>query len=63
MHFNLKYTIFTYFIILFLIYIWKPHIFIVNIEDKKKKILYLIFLVIIIAIISFYLKVLMEYFF
>jgi hypothetical protein len=59
---DIKYTIFIYFIILFLIFLWKPNIFILNTEDKKRKILYLTSLIIIIAIISFYFKVLFEWF-
>jgi hypothetical protein len=60
---DLKYIIFFYIILLIIIYIIKPNIFTLNVEDKKRKTLYLIFLVIIIAIISFYLKVLYEWFF
>jgi hypothetical protein len=60
---NLKYTIFLYFIIIILIFIFKPRIFALNISDKKRKTLYLFFLIIIISIISFYSKVLIEFFF
>jgi len=63
MDFNLKYTIFMYLIILFFLFMWKPNLFMINIENKKRKLLYLTFLVVIIAIISFYFKVLMEWFF
>jgi len=59
---DLKYTIFIYLILILFIYFWKPDIFNLNIEDKKRKLLYLIFLIIIIAIISFYLKILSEWF-
>ena len=60
---NLKYTIFLYLILILFIFFWKPQIFLLNVEDKKRKILYLIFLIIIISIISFYVKVLTEWFF
>jgi hypothetical protein len=59
---NLNYTIFLYLIILLVIFCFKPTIFELNNENKKRKFLYLIFLVIIIAIISFYSKVLIEWF-
>jgi hypothetical protein len=60
---NLKYTIFLYLILILFIFLWKPNIFLLNVDDKKRKILYLIFLIIIISIISFYVKVLSEWFF
>jgi hypothetical protein len=60
---DLKYTIFLYLIIILLIYIWKPKLFLLNVDYKKKKVLYLISLFIIIAIICFYVKVLSEWFF
>ena len=59
---DLKYTIFIYLIFILFIYFWKPDIFNLNIDDKKRKLLYLIFLIIIIAIISFYIKILSEWF-
>jgi len=61
---NLQYTIFLYIILLSLIYFWKPHLFEINNNKltKRKKLYYLIFLVIIISIISFYIKVLTEWF-
>lgn len=59
---NLNYTIFLYLIILLVIFCFKPTIFELNTDNKKRKFLYLIFLVIIIAIISFYSKVLIEWF-
>ena len=59
---NLKYTILIYLILLIFIFFWKPEIFKLNIENKKRKILYLVFLIIIVAIISFYAKILSEWF-
>lgn len=59
---NLKYIIFIYLFLLILLYILKPHIFDLNVENKKRKFLYLVFLVIILSIISFYSKVIIEYF-
>ena len=63
MEFDLKYTIFIYIILMILIFLWKPQIFQLNTDNKKKKTLYLIFLIVIVAIISFYCKVLFESFF
>jgi len=63
MDFKLRYTIFMYLIILFFLFMWKPNLFILNVDNKKRKLLYLTFLVIIISIICFYFKVLMEWFF
>lgn len=60
---NLKYTIFLYLIIILLLFIWKPKLFTLNVDYKKKKMLYLISLIIIISIICFYVKVLLEWFF
>lgn len=60
---NLKYTILIYLLLLIFIFFWKPEIFKINIENKKRKMLYLVFLIIIVAIISFYTKILSEWFF
>ena len=59
---NLKYTIFLYIILILLLYFWKPELFMLNVDNKNRKILYLTFLIIIIAIICFYSKVLTEWF-
>ena len=60
---DLTYVILLYFIIIVILYKWKPKLFSLNVEDKKRKILYLFFLIIIISIIVFYIKVLTEWFF
>lgn len=60
---NIKYTIFIYLILLLSIFILKPNIFNLDVTDKKRKMLYIFFLIIIISIISFYTKVLFEFFF
>jgi len=60
---NLKYVFFIYLIFILLIYLIKPTILNLNVESKKRKILYLMSLIIIIAIISFYIKILVEWFF
>lgn len=60
---NLKYVFFIYLIFILLIYLIKPTILNLNVDDKKRKILYLMSLIIIIAIISFYIKILVEWFF
>jgi hypothetical protein len=64
MNFELKYIFFIYIFILILLYISKPNIFILsdNESDRKRKILYLCALIIIISIISFYIKVLIDWF-
>ena len=63
MNLELKYIIFMYIFILILLYIWKPNIFdLMDEKNRKKKVLYLFSLIIIIAIISFYIKVLIDWF-
>ncbi len=64
MNFELKYIFFIYIFIIILLYISKPNIFILsdNKSDRKRKILYLCALIIIISIISFYIKVLIDWF-
>ena len=61
MIFDLKFIIFIYIIFISILYVYKPNIFVLT-NNKSQKLLYLIFLIIILAIISFYFKVLMEYF-
>jgi hypothetical protein len=60
---ELKYTIFLYLILIILLFIWKPKLFKLNADNKKKKMLYLISLIIIISIICFYVKIMTEWFF
>jgi hypothetical protein len=59
---NIRYIILLYFILLFIIFLWKPNIFMLNTDNKKRKLLYLISLIIIISIVCFYVKVLYEWF-
>ena len=63
MVFDLKYVISIYIILLVLLYFYNDQLFNLNVKNKKKKIVYLSFLLIIIAIISFYVKILYECFF
>lgn len=63
MIFDLKFIIFIYIIAIILLYLYKPAIFDLTTKNKNRKLLYLMFLIIILAIISFYFKVIMEYFF
>ena len=63
MVFDLKYVISIYIILLVLLYFYNNQLFNLNVKNKKKKIVYLSFLLIIIAIISFYVKILYECFF
>ena len=60
MIFDLKFVIFIYIIFIILLYLYKPSI--LTLGDNKK-LIYLVFLIIILAIISYYIKVVMEYFF
>ena len=61
MEFNIKYSIFFYLIILLLIYLWKPSIFNLNTENKRRKYILLFSLIIIVSIISMYIKIFFEY--
>ena len=60
MDFNIKYSIFFYLIILLLIYLWKPQIFNLNTENKRRKYILLLSLIIIVAIICMYIKIFFE---
>lgn len=60
MEFDIKYSIFFYLIILLLLYLWKPSIFNLNTENKRRKYILLLSLVIIIAIICMYIKIFFE---
>lgn len=62
MIFDLKFVIFIYIIFIVLLYLYKPNILTLG-NNKNKKLIYLVFLIIILAIISYYIKVVMEYFF
>ena len=58
---DLKFIIFLYIILICLLYIYKPEVFNLH-KNKNKKLLYIMFLMIIFAIISFYIKIILEYF-
>ena len=60
MEFDIKYSIFFYLIILLLIYLWKPQIFNLNTENKRRKYILLLSLIIIVAIICMYIKIFFE---
>ena len=60
---NLKNTIFIYLVFILLLFILKPELFHLDVVDRKRKLLYLFFLIVIISIIVFYFKVLYEWFF
>ena len=62
MIFDLKFVIFIYIIFIILLYLYKPSILTLG-DNKNKKLIYLVFLIIILAIISYYIKVVMKYFF
>ena len=66
MKFDLKYVISIYIILIVLLYFYNNKLFDLNIKDTKsrnKKIIYLAFLLIILAIISYYTKILYCCFF
>ena len=60
MDFDIKYSIFFYLIIILLIYLWKPEIFNLNTENKRRKYILLLSLIIIVAIICMYIKIFFE---
>lgn len=62
MIFDLKFVIFIYIIFIVLLYLYKPNVLTLD-NNKNKKLIYLVFLIIIMAIISYYIKIIMEYFF
>ena len=62
MIFDLKFVIFIYIIFIVLLYLYKPNVLTLD-NNKNKKLIYLVFLIIIMAIISYYIKINMEYFF
>jgi uncharacterized membrane protein len=64
MNLDLKYILLLYILFIGILYTFKPTIFdLQNTKNKKKKAIYLSILIIIIAIISFYIKVLIDWFF
>jgi len=64
MNLDLKYILLLYILFIGILYTLKPTIFdLKNTKNKKKKAIYLSILIIIIAIISFYIKVLIDWFF
>jgi hypothetical protein len=63
MEFDLKFVIIIYTILIVLLYLHNNNLFNLNVEKKNKKVIYLSFLLIILAIISFYVKILYECFF
>jgi hypothetical protein len=66
MKFDLKYVISIYIILIVLLYFYNNKLFDLNIKNTKsrnKKIIYIAFLLIILAIISFYTKILYSCFF
>ena len=60
MEIDIKYSIFFYLIILLLIYLWKPQIFNLDTENKRRKYILLLSLIIIVAIICMYIKIFFE---
>ena len=62
MNIHLKYIIFLYIVLFLLLYFCKPQLFVLDIDNRKRKFLYLTFLIVIMAIICFYLKVWADFF-
>lgn len=63
MKFDIKYVISIYVILIVLLYFYNNKLFNLNVKNKNKKMIYLSFLMIVLAIISFYFKILYECFF
>lgn len=63
MNFDLKFVVMIYAVLVTLLYLHNNNLFNLNVKHKNKKIIYLSFLLIILAIISFYFKILYECFF
>ena len=63
MTFDLKYVVIIYVILVTLLYMHNSKLFNLKVKNRNKKIIYLSFLLIILAIISFYVKILYECFF
>ena len=63
MDFDLKVVVIIYIILITLLFMNNKNLFNLNVKNKNKKIIYLSFLLIILAIISFYAKILYECFF
>lgn len=63
MNFDIKYVISIYVILVTLLYFYNNNLFNLNVKNRNKKLIYISFLLIIIAIISFYSKILYECFF
>ena len=61
MEIDIKYSILFYLIVLYLLYLWKPHLFKLDTEQRRRKFILLMALVIIIAIISIYIKIFFEW--
>ncbi len=62
MNFDLKFVVMIYAVLVTLLYLHNNNLFNLNVKHKNKKIIYLSFLLIILAIISFYIKILAECF-
>lgn len=63
MNFDLKYVISLYIILIILLYFYNNKLFDLNVKNRNKKIIYLSFLLIVLAIISFYTKIVINCFF
>ena len=63
MKFDLTYVISIYIILIILLYFYNNKLFDLNVKNRNKKIIYLSFLLIILAIISYYTKILYTCFF
>lgn len=63
MTFDLKFVVIIYVILVTLLYMHNSKLFDLKVKNRNKKIIYLSFLLIILAIISFYVKILYECFF
>ena len=63
MNFDIKFVLVIYIILVALLFLYKNELFDIKVQNKNKKIIYLSFLLFILSIISFYIKVILECFF
>jgi hypothetical protein len=63
MKFDLTYVISIYIILIILLYFYNNKLFDLNVKNRNKKIIYLSFLLVVLAIISYYTKILYTCFF
>ena len=61
MNLSIKYVLLLYILIVVCLYIWKPQLFQMNGENRRRKFIFLVSLFIIIAVICMYIKIMAEW--